>query len=235
MESLRTLLAERDVEEAFSPDAFVETIRDAARGKAADRFGCRAEHLQALLGSEDGRTAIALIRQRDLAIFAGKAPVSILRVAGGGRLIALEKPDNRGVRPVVVVDTPRKLALSAIVAQVRPSLQPHFSSLNGRVVQHACGVSRGTQKFHLAVSEYLRLNKTDILVLADSDNAFQRVSVQRAVEGAKRLGEAGVPLLWAIAGVSIGHAPLLPGGSPPRGRGARAPGPAGCQALLLRR
>jgi len=208
LESLRALLAERDVEEAFSLDTFAETIRDAARGKAADRFGCRAEHLQALLGSEDGRAAIALIRQRELAILAGKAPASILSVAGGGRLIALEKPDNRGVRPVVVVDTPRKLALSAIAAQVRPSLQPHFSSSNGRVVQHACGVSRGTQKFHLAVSEYLRLNKTDILVLADSDNAFQRVSVQRAVEGAKRLGEAGVPLLWAIAGLYATPSPI---------------------------
>ena len=108
----------------------------------------------------------------------------------------------------MVVDTPRKLALSAIAAQVRPFLQPHFSSSNGRVVQHACGVSRGTQKFHLAVSEYLRLNKTDILVLADSDNAFQRVSVQRAVEGAKRLGEAGVPLLWAIAGLYASPSPI---------------------------
>ena len=117
LESLRSLLAGRDVEEAFSLDAFVATIRDADKGKAADRFGCRAEHVQALLGTEDGRAAIALMRKRQLAIFAGKAPTSILQVAGGGRLIALEKPNNRGVRPVVVVDTPRKLALSAIAAQ----------------------------------------------------------------------------------------------------------------------
>ena len=77
MESLRSLLAGRDVEEAFSLDAFVATIRDADRGKAADRFGCRAEHVQALLGTEDGRAAIALMRKRELAIFAGKAPTSI--------------------------------------------------------------------------------------------------------------------------------------------------------------
>ena len=200
-ESLRSFLAGHDVEGAFSLDAFVEAIRDATKGKAADRFGCRVEHVQALLGTEDGRVAIELMRRRMLAIFAGKAPASILEMAGGGRLIALDKPDNRGVRPVVVVDTPRKLALSAIATQVRPALQSHFFSSNGRVVQHACAVSRGTQKFHLAASEYFRLNKKHILVLTDADIAFQKVSIQRAVDGAKQLGEAGVPLLWAIAGL----------------------------------
>ena len=59
-----------------------------------------------------------------------------------------------------------------------------------------------------AASEYLRLNKEDILVLTDSDIAFQRVSIQRAVEGAKQLGEAGVPLLWAIAGLYASSSPI---------------------------
>ena len=133
------------------------------------------------------------MRLHELAIFSRKAPTSILEIAGGGRLIALEKPDNRGIRPVVVVDTSRKLALSAIAKQVNPFLPAHFLSQDNRVVQLACGVSRGTQKFHLTALEYLRLNKEDILVLADSDIAFQKVAIQRAVIGAEQLGEAGVP------------------------------------------
>ena len=69
--SLRSFLTGHDIEGAFSLDAYVEAIRGATKGKAADRFGCRAEHVQALLGSEDGRVAIALMRRRMLAIFAG--------------------------------------------------------------------------------------------------------------------------------------------------------------------
>ena len=115
---LRSCLRQRDVEDAFSLEAFAETIRDAKRGKTVDRFGVRAEHIRALQGSENGEAAIALIRTVALAIFAEKAPASTLETAGGGRLTALAKPDNRGVRPVVVVDTSRKLALSTIAREV---------------------------------------------------------------------------------------------------------------------
>lgn len=67
---LRSLLRDRDVEDAFSLEAYAETIRDAKRGKAADRFGVRAEHIQALQGSENGEAAIALMRTAALAIYA---------------------------------------------------------------------------------------------------------------------------------------------------------------------
>ena len=76
------------------------------------------------------------------------------------------------------------------------------------MLQLACGVSRGTTKFHLAASEYLRLNKEDVIVLADSDIAFQKVAIQRAVIGAEGLGGAGVPLLWAIAGLYARPSPV---------------------------
>jgi hypothetical protein len=52
---LRSLLRERDVEDAFSLEAYAETIRDAKRGKAADRFGVRADTSKLCRAARTGR------------------------------------------------------------------------------------------------------------------------------------------------------------------------------------
>ena len=113
--------------------------------------------------------ANALSRKCKLAIFYGKVLDSIEGIVGGGRLVALEKPDNRGVCPIVVVDTPRNLALSTIAKNVTSLSSQSDPSTKSPAV------SCSTQKLHLQASVYFCLNKT-MFLLYRTRTSFSRMS-----------------------------------------------------------
>ena len=97
----------------FLLPAFLAGLRKARRGAAAGPSGATNEHLRILLDDEvDGQLlhcAAQCLAQADV-------PAPALAAIRVGRIVALQKPDGRGIRALVIGDVLRRL-VGRVLAQ----------------------------------------------------------------------------------------------------------------------
>ena len=95
----------------FPLPAFLAGLRKARRGAAAGPSGATNEHLRILLDDEVDSQLLHCAAQRLAQADVPAAALAALRV---GRIVALQKPDGRGVRALVVGDVLRRLVGRAL-------------------------------------------------------------------------------------------------------------------------
>ena len=99
----------------FSVEDYARALKSARAGKAADRWGCRYEHLKVLAGRADDRPdTFRAMHLQAMAALAGDVPQSLADCLGGARLAALSKPGSAeagrsAIRPIGVTDIVRRL------------------------------------------------------------------------------------------------------------------------------
>ena len=171
----------------IQPADVIKVLKSATRGAAQDCMGWRVESLQALCAFPDAIEALtSLIR----ALARGDLHDSATELLTRARLVALAKEDG-GIRPIGICAVFRNLVGRILLSAWREDLDAHFTEKggNGRLLQLAVGVPRGTQICCTHIAEYLRLNPTHVAIEGDVRNAFNEVWRTAIVEGIMALGE----------------------------------------------
>ena len=115
----------------LSLPAFLACLRTARRGAAAGPSGATAEHLRILLDDEVDSQLLHCAAQRLAQADVPDAALAAIRV---GRIVALQKPDGRGIRALVVGDVLRRLVGRTLAQAFAPYLEraciPHQYGLS---------------------------------------------------------------------------------------------------------
>ena len=118
--------------------AFLACLRTARRGAAAGPSGATAEHLRILLDDEVDSQQLHCAAQRLAQADVPDAALAAIRV---GRIVALQKPDGRGIRALVVGDVLRRLVGRTLAQAFAPHLEraclPHQYGLSTRAGSEA--------------------------------------------------------------------------------------------------
>lgn len=181
---LRDLIAEAPAGDLFGVEDYARALKSAMAGKAADRWGCRYEHLKVLAGRADKRPACFLGMHRlAMAVLSGDIPESLVDCIGGARLAALSKPGAEGtgraaIRPIGVIDIVRRLIARAAMKVTGDAVGDFLSDGDKRVWQLACNISRGVHKAFVGVIETLRNHPEWLAVTGDVRNAFKSISLE---------------------------------------------------------
>lgn len=136
--------SEVEVDEGDVHDA----VASAPEKKSEDAFGWKAEHLKALLASAP---ALAALVSLFLIICRGALPNLAAAAMAGARLVALNKPDNAGIRPIGVPLVWRRVAGRIFNLKRKATWKDSLCSLGGRVCQFVVGWKSGSHALNTAV------------------------------------------------------------------------------------
>ena len=152
----------------FPLPAFVACLRTARRGAAAGPSGATNEHLRILLDDE-GDTQ--LLHGAACRIAHADLPPPVLAALRIGRMTALQKPNGRGIRALVVGDVLRRLVGRALAQAFAPHFQraclPHQFGLSTRA---------GTEALARVLRAATELDPRATVLSVDAVGAFDHVS-----------------------------------------------------------
>lgn len=171
----------------IQPADIIKALKSATKGAAQYCMGWRVESLQAPCAFPDAIEALtSLVR----ALARGDLNDSATELLTRARLVALAKEDG-GLRPIGICAVFRNLVGQILLSAWREDLDAHLTEKggNGRLLQLAVGVPRGTQICCTHIAEYLRLNPAHVAIEGDVRNAFNEVWRTAIVEGIMALGE----------------------------------------------
>ena len=152
----------------FPLPAFVACLRTARRGAAAGPSGATNEHLRILLDDE-GDTQ--LLHGAACRLAHAYLPPPVLAALRIGRMTALQKPNGRGIRALVVGDVLRRLVGRALAQAFAPHFQraclPHQFGLSTRA---------GTEALARVLRAATELDPRATVLSVDAVGAFDHVS-----------------------------------------------------------
>ena len=150
--------------------AFLACLRTARRGAAAGPSAATNEHLRALLDDEDDSRLLHCAAQRLAQADVPGPALAALRV---GRIVALQKPNGRGVRALVVGDVFRRLVGRTLAQSFAPQFQqaclPHQYGLSARA---------GTEALTRVLRTAIEVDPRATILSVDAVGAFDHVSRQ---------------------------------------------------------
>ena len=174
-------------------DDVLTAVASAPKRKSEDMNGWRVEFLMALLNFPDALAALVTIFRQ---ICTGALPVQAAAAFRRGRLVAIQKPDPGGIRPIGIPLVWRRMAGRIFNAKHKDELKHTCVGLDGRVVQFAIGRASGPQAMSISLQELMERNLTWILASLDIKNAFNCMA-----EGVAAMAEgvAASPLYQSLS------------------------------------
>ena len=160
-------LAFEDIE-AFTAEDVHATLKKVKRLSGPGPSGLRFEHLlTSIHACPDFSILLAKVCTK---IARGAVPKSILPLLGGGRLVPFQKP-GRGVRPIVLPETFRKLTGKLILRRSAEALCTALSPY-----QFGVGMKGGLETMTLGIRTTLESTPScDTLISFDCSNAFNKI------------------------------------------------------------
>ena len=160
-------LAFEDIE-AFTAEDVHATLKKVKRLSGPGPSGLRFEHL--LTSTHACPDFSILLAKVCTKLARGAVPQSILPLLGGGRLVPFQKP-GRGVRPIVLPETFRKLTGKLILRRSAEALCTALSPY-----QFGVGMKGGLETMTLGIRTTLESTPScDTLISFDCSNAFNKI------------------------------------------------------------
>ena len=149
-------------------ESFTQAVTHLKKKKAADAAGWRAEFLKAL-----NTKALGALEEvcEHIIMEEGFVPKSISPYFFGARLIALSKGEQRGVRPIAIGTTLRKLISLSIAITIKSRLPSFFGPF-----QCGVGMPGGAENVVHGIRQLLDGEPNNVVVSLDLSNAFNTVS-----------------------------------------------------------
>ena len=154
----------------LSEEVLKRSLHNAPRLSAGGPSGWTYEFLRDLCPCDDEAGLFPLLFTVCSRIAQGQAPPFAYRTLTMARLLAIQKPDSSGIRPVAIGETLARLVGRAMVVQLRDALQQALMPL-----QFGIAVQGGTEAVVLGIRAALQAHPDWVVLKVDVSNAFNSV------------------------------------------------------------